>query len=430
MKNFFKLKERGTTVSKELIAGLTTFLSMAYIIFVNPNILGVTGMDTGAVFTATILSAVIGTLLMGILANFPIALAPGMGINAFFSYTVVLLMGYSWQQALAGVFISGILFVILSVTGLRELVINSIPKSLKHAVGTGIGFFIAFLGLQNSGIIINNDSTLIGIGDLTSPNVLIVVIGLIVTLVLLIRKVPASIFIGMIVTSVLGILLGVVKLPTQILAPIPSLKPTFGALFEALPNIFTLEMIPIIFSFLFVDFFDTAGTLITVGARAGLIDEKGHLINADKALIADSSATVIGAILGTSPTTSFVESLTGVEAGGRTGLSSVFTALCFLIMLFLSGLLSVVTVEVTAPALIVVGILMASALKEIEWNKLEISIPAFITIIIMILGYSIAEGIAAGFFLYPIMMVAARRGKEVHPVMWVLAVIFIIHFVI
>lgn len=429
MNKFFKLEERGTTVSKEFIAGLTTFLSMAYIIFVNPSTLGAAGMDTGAVFTATILAAAIGTLIMGLFANFPVALAPGMGMNAFFSYTVVLIMGYSWQQALAGIFISGILFMILSSTGLRETIINSIPNTLKHAVGTGIGFFIAFIGFQNAGIIVNNDATLVSMGNFTDPNVLLTVIGLIVTLILLVRKVPAAIFIGMVVTAIAGMFLDVVELPTAIFQEVPSLKPTFGALFEALPSVFTWEMVPVIFSFLFVDFFDTAGTLVAVGGRAGLVNEKGHLVDGDKALLADSTATVIGAVLGTSSTTSFVESLTGVEAGGRTGLTSVFTALCFLIMLFCSGLLGVVTSAVTAPALITVGILMASSLGDIEWKNLETSIPAFVTIIVMVLGYSIAEGIAAGFLLYPITMVAARRHKEIHPVMWGLAVVFLLHFI-
>jgi len=429
MNKFFKLEERGTTVSKEFIAGLTTFLSMAYIIFVNPSTLEVAGMDKGAVFTATILAAASATLIMGLFANFPVALAPGMGMNAFFSYTVVLIMGYSWQQALAGTFISGILLVILSWTGLREFIINSIPNSLKHAVGTGIGFFIAFIGFQNAGIIINNDATLVSMGNFTDPNVLLTVIGLIVTLILLVRKVPAAIFIGMVATVISGMFLGVVELPTEIFQEVPSLTPTFGVLFEALPTVFTWDMVPIIFSFMFVDFFDTAGTLVAVGGRAGLVNEKGHLVDGDKALLADSTATVIGAVLGTSSTTSFVESLTGVEAGGRTGLTSVFTALCFLLMLFCSGLLGVVTPAVTAPALITVGILMASSLGDIEWKNLETSIPAFITIIVMVLGYSIAEGIAAGFLLYPITMVAARRHKEIHPVMWVLAVVFLLHFV-
>lgn len=426
---FFKLEERGTNVKKEFFAGLTTFFSMAYIIFVNPNVLGAAGMDTGAVFTATILAAIVGTLLMGLYANFPVALAPGMGLNAFFAYTVVLVMGYSWQQALAGIFISGILFIILSLTGLREFIINSIPKSLKHAVGTGIGFFIAFLGLQNAGIIVNNDSTLVGLGDFTNFSVLIAILGLIITLVLLVRKIPGAIFIGMVATAIIGIFLGVVEIPTQIFAPIPSLKPTFGALFEALPIIFTKDMIIVIFSFLFMDFFDTAGSLMAVGFRAGFVTEKGELLNADKALLADSTATVIGAILGTSSTTTFVESLSGVEVGGRTGLTSVFTAMCFSLMLFCSGLLSVVTPSVTAPALITVGILMASSLSSIEWEKIETAIPAFVTIIMMILSYSIAEGIAAGFLFYPITMLASKRGKEIHPAMWVLTVIFLAHFI-
>ena len=429
MDKFFKLEERGTTVKKEFLAGLTTFFSMAYIIFVNPNVLGAAGMDTGAVFTATILAAIIGTLLMGLYANFPVALAPGMGLNAFFAYIVVLVMGYSWQQALAGTFISGILFIILSLTGLREVIINSIPKSLKHAVGTGIGFFIAFLGFQNAGIIVNNESTLVGLGDFKDFSVLIAILGLIITLILLVRKIPGAIFIGMFATAVIGMLLGVVEIPTQIFALIPSLKPTFGALFEALPTIFTKDMIVVIFSFLFMDFFDTAGTLMAVGFRAGFVNDKGHLLNANRALLADSTATVVGSILGTSSTTSFVESLSGVEVGGRTGLTSVFTAICFSLMLFCSGLLSVVTPSVTAPALITVGILMASSLSSIEWGKIEVAIPAFVTIIMMILSYSIAEGIAAGFLFYPITMLASKRGKEIHPAMWVLTVIFLAHFI-
>lgn len=430
MEKFSKLEERGTSISKEFIAGITTFLSMAYIIFVNPATLGAAGMDTGAVFTSTILAAAIGTFIMGIYANFPVALAPGMGISAFFSYTVVLVMGFSWQQALAGIFISGLLFVSLSLTGLREKIINSIPTSLKHAVGTGIGFFIAFLGLQNSGIIVNSDATLVGLGKFSDLNVLITIIGLIVTLILLVRKVPAAIFVGMVTTAISGIILGVVEIPTQVFAPIPSIKETFGALFSELPNIFNKDMIIIIFSFLFIDFFDTAGTLVAVGTRAGLVNKKGQLINADRALLADSTATVIGSVLGTTSTTSYVESLVGVNAGGRTGLSSVFTSICFLIMLFCSGLLSVVTPAVTAPALITVGVLMASSLSDIEWKNLETSIPAFATIIMMMLGYSIADGIAAGFLLYPIMMLAAKRHKEVNVTMWILSLVFLIHFIL
>ncbi len=428
MNKFFKLEERGTTIKMEVMAGIITFLSMAYIIFVNPDMLSATGMDQGAVFTATILASVIGTLIMGLFANFPVALAPGMGMNAFFTFTVVLTYGYSWQQALAGIFVSGIIFMILSVTGLRELIINSIPKSLKHAVGVGIGFFIAFIGLVNAGIVVNNEATLVGLGNFTDPNVLLAVFGVIVMLFLLVRKVPAAIFIGMVATVIIGLFTGLIAMPTQVVSAVPSLEPTFGALFEALPSIFSFDMVPIIFSFLFVDFFDTAGTLISVGTNAGLINKDGELIDADKALLSDSTATVIGSVLGTSSTTSFVESLAGVGAGGRTGLTAVVTAICFLVMLFFSPLLGIITSAVTAPALIAVGMLMASSLGHIEWDEIETTIPAFATIIVMLLGYSIAEGIAVGFTLYPIMMIAARRTKEIKPVMWVLMAIFLCHF--
>lgn len=428
LNKFFKLKERGTTVSREFIAGLTTFLAMGYIIFVNPSVLGVTGMDEGALFTATILVSVMGTLVMGLVANYPVALAPGMGTNAFFAYTVVLGMGFSWQQALAASFVSGILFMILSFSSLREKVINSIPMSLKHAVGVGIGFFITFIGLQNSGIIVGDPATLVTLGNFSEPGVLLTVIGIVITLFLLVRKVKAAIFIGMVITAVLGLLMGVTELPDQLITSIPPISPSLGAFWGALPSILTFEMISVIFSFLFVDFFDTAGTLMSIATRADLIDDEGKLIDGNRAVLADAGSTVVGAMIGSSPTASYIESLTGIEAGGRTGLTAVVVSGFFLLMLFFSGLLSIITVEVTAPALITVGVLMASSLKDIEWDKLEIAIPSFITIIVMVLSYGIADGIAAGFTLYPIMMTAVGRKKEVHPVMWVLAVIFIIHF--
>jgi AGZA family xanthine/uracil permease-like MFS transporter len=427
---FFKLKERGTTVSREFVAGLTTFLAMGYIIFVNPTVLGVTGMDEGALFTATILVSVMGTLVMGLVANYPVALAPGMGTNAFFAYTVVLGMGFSWQQALAASFVSGILFMILSFSSLREKVINSIPMSLKHAVGVGIGFFITFIGLKNSGIIVGDPATLVTLGNFSEPGVLLTVIGIVITLFLLVRKVKAAIFIGMVVTAVLGLVMGVTELPDQLITSIPPISPTLGAFWGAIPSILTFEMVSVIFSFLFVDFFDTAGTLMSIATRANLIDEEGKLIDGNKAVLADAGSTVVGAMIGSSPTASYIESLTGIEAGGRTGLTAVVVSGFFLLMLFFSGLLSIITVEVTAPALITVGVLMASSLKDIEWDKLEIAIPSFITIIVMVLSYGIADGIAAGFTLYPIMMTAVGRKKEVHPVMWILAVIFIIHFTI
>jgi len=425
---FFKLKERGTTVSREFIAGLTTFLAMGYIIFVNPTVLGVTGMDEGALFTATILVSVMGTLVMGLVANYPVALAPGMGTNAFFAYTVVLGMGFSWQQALAASFVSGILFMILSFSSLREKVINSIPMSLKHAVGVGIGFFITFIGLKNSGIIVGDPATLVTLGNFSEPGVLLTVIGIVITLFLLVRKVKAAIFIGMVITAILGLVMGVTQLPDQLITSIPPISPTLGAFWGAIPSILTFEMVSVIFSFLFVDFFDTAGTLMSIATRANLIDDEGKLMDGNKAVLADAGSTVVGAMIGSSPTASYIESLTGIEAGGRTGLTAVVVSGFFLLMLFFSGLLSIITVEVTAPALITVGVLMASSLKDIEWDKLEIAIPSFITIIVMVLSYGIADGIAAGFTLYPIMMTAVGRKKEIHPVMWVLAVIFIIHF--
>lgn len=425
---FFKLKERGTTVSREFIAGLTTFLAMGYIIFVNPTVLGVTGMDEGALFTATILVSVMGTLVMGLVANYPVALAPGMGTNAFFAYTVVLGMGFSWQQALAASFVSGILFMILSFSSLREKVINSIPMSLKHAVGVGIGFFITFIGLKNSGIIVGDPATLVTLGNFSEPGVLLTVIGIVITLFLLVRKVKAAIFIGMVITAILGLVMGVTQLPDQLITSIPPISPTLGAFWGAIPSILTFEMVSVIFSFLFVDFFDTAGTLMSIATRANLINDEGKLIDGNKAVLADAGSTVVGAMIGSSPTASYIESLTGIEAGGRTGLTAVVVSGFFLLMLFFSSLLSIITVEVTAPALITVGVLMASSLKDIEWDKLEIAIPSFITIIVMVLSYGIADGIAAGFTLYPIMMTAVGRKKEVHPVMWILAVIFIIHF--
>lgn len=432
----FHLSEKGTTVKTEIVAGITTFLAMAYILGVNPMILADAGMDKNAVFMATALASAVACFLMGFLANYPVALSAGMGVNALFAYTVCGAMGYSWQAALAAVFVSGLVFVLISVTGIRKKIIDAIPVQLKLAIGAGIGFFIAFVGLKNCGLIIANASTFVGIGNLADPTVLLAVFGLIVTIVCVVRKIPAGVFVGLLLTALVGVVLGMMGMENM-----PAVTGVFttsfemnaaGAFVQGFGELFANPMnaLVVIFSFLFVDFFDTAGTLVAVGTRAGLVDQKGHLVNGDKALLADSSATVIGSVLGTSSTTSFVESLTGVEAGGRTGLTSVFTALCFLLMLFCSGLLSVVTSAITAPALITVGILMASSLGDIEWKNLETSIPSFVTIIMMVLGYSIAEGIASGFVLYPIMMLAARRQKEVHPVMWALMVIFFIHFVL
>ncbi|WP_054860918.1 solute carrier family 23 protein [Gracilibacillus sp. JCM 18860] len=428
MKKFFEFEQLETNYRKETIAGITTFLAMAYILFLNPSMLSDgTGMDKGAVYVATALAAAIGTLIMGVLAKYPIALAPGMGLNAFFTYTVVLGYGIPWETALAGVLVSGLIFILLTLTGLREKVINAIPAHLKMAVGAGIGLFIAFLGFQNVGIIVSDESTVVALGDLTNPETLLAIIGLFATVILIAIGFKGGVFYGMVITAIVGIIIGQIPLPDKIISGVPSIEPTFGAAFTHLGDIFTIQMLVVILTFLFVDFFDTAGTLVAVASKAGLMKDN-KLPRAGKALFADSAATVVGATLGTSTTTSYVESTTGVGgAGGRSGFASVVTAILFLLALFFSPLLNVVTPSVTAPALIIVGVLMASSLKDIPWDKFEIAVPAFLTIIMMPLAYSIATGIAVGFVFYPITMVAKGKIKEVSPVMWGLFVIFILY---
>lgn len=441
MKNFFNFDELGTNYRREIIGGLTTFLSMAYILVVNPLTLSLESvpdlpadmrMDAGAVFVATALAAAVGSLFMGLIAKYPIGLAPGMGLNAFFAYTVILTYGIPWQTALTGVLFSGIIFIILSLTGLREMIINAIPAQLKFAVGAGIGLFIAFLGFQNARIIANNDATLTGIGDLSQPATLLAIFGLILTVGLMVLNVKGAIFFGMLITAVVGMIFKVVPLPDGVIGSIPDVSPTFGAAFQPLMNdpasLMTIQFLVVVLTFLFVDFFDTAGTLIAVAQKAGLM--KGDkLPRAGKALLADSLATVTGAIFGTSTTTSYVESTAGVAAGARTGFAAVVTGVLFLVSLLFYPLLSVITSAVTAPALIIVGVLMVSALGHIEWNRFEIAVPAFLTVIMMPLGYSIATGIAVGFIFYPITMILAGRRKEIHPIMYGLFLIFIAYFV-
>ncbi|WP_243292879.1 NCS2 family permease [Bacillus sp. FJAT-47783] len=436
MKKYFQFDELGTSYRREFVGGLTTFLSMAYILFVNPFTLSLGAipdlpaemrMDQGAVFTATALAAAIGTLIMGLLARYPIALAPGMGLNAFFAFTVILTFNIPWQTALSGVLVSGLIFILLTLTGIREKIINAIPAELKFAVGAGIGLFITFIGLQNAGIIVNNDAVLVGLGDLRSPETLLAVFGVFITVILMVRGINGGIFYGMFITAIVGMVFGLIEPPAQVVGEIPSLAPTFGAAFENLNEIFTVQMLVVILTFLFVDFFDTAGTLVAVANQAGLL-KNNKLPRADKALLSDSLATVFGAILGTSTTTSYVESTAGVAAGARTGFASIVTAGFFLLALFLSPLLSVITAPVTAPALIIVGALMVSSLGQIPWDKFEVAVPAFLTIIAMPLTYSIATGIAIGFIFYPITMIMKGRGKEIHPVMYGLFIIFILYF--
>lgn len=427
MKQFFQFAERQTSYRQESLAGITTFLSMAYILVVNPIVLSEAGMDKGAVFTATALSAIIGTLLIGFLANYPIGIAPSMGLNAFFTYSVVIGMGIPWETALTGVFISGVLFVILSVLKIREKIIEVIPQDLKYAIASGIGFFIAFIGLKNAGIVVAHPATFITLGSLKDGSTLLAIFGFIITVIFLVKNIRGGIFYGIVITTILGMIVGLIDKPTAIVGAIPSLEPTFGVALLQLDQIFSLELLAVVFTFLFVAFFDTAGTLIAVASQAGIMKDN-KIPNAGRALLADASASVAGSVLGTSTTASFIESSTGIAAGGRTGFTSIVISGFFAIALFFSPLLSIVREEVTAPALIIVGALMASEIYQIKWSRLEIAIPAFVTIIMMPLTYSVATGIGLGFILYPITMVALKKHKEVHPIVYALAAIFIIYF--
>lgn len=428
LKKYFEFDRLGTDLKTEGFAGLTTFLAMAYILFVNPNVLAASGMPKEAVFTATALAAALATLIMGLYAKLPIALAPGMGLNAFFAYTVCGAMGIPWETALAGVFVSGILMLIISISGLRELVINAIPMALKQAVGAGIGLFICLIGLKNAGIIVPDKDTIMALGDFTDPKILLALFGLVVTVLLLVRNIYAAVFFGMVITSIVGMVFGVISVPSAVVGAVPSLEPIFGAAVGALGDVFTPTMIAVIFTYLFMDFFDTAGTLMAVTSQAGLVKDN-KIPNVEKALVADSSATVVGSVLGTSSTTSFVESTAGVAVGGKSGFTAVVVAILFLLSLFFAPLLGIVTEAVTAPALIVVGILMCKSLAGIEWNRIEIAAPVFFTMVMMPFTYSIATGIALGFIIYPISMLISKKGEKVHPIMWVLAVIFVLYFI-
>ncbi len=439
MDKFFKLSENNTNVKIEIIAGITTFLSMAYILVVNPLTLADAGMDAGAVFTATALSAVIATMIMGLYANFPVALAAGMGTNSFLTYSVVMGMGYTWQDGLFAIFISGILFIILSATGLRAIIINAIPRSIKYATSAGVGLFIAFIGMQNAGIIVDADGILVGLGDLTNPAVLLAIIGLFITMFLVARQTKAAIFVGMAITTVLGIIMQFAGMDTGIVVPSavvstpPSLEPVFGHLFtdvSGLTLLTDLRFWAVVISFLFVDFFDTAGTLVAVGSEAGFIGEDGSLEGAEKALMADATATTFGAVLGTSSVTTYVESLAGVQAGGRTGLTAVVVALCFLVALFFSPILAIVTSSVTAPALITVGTLMAVNKGKINYENYADTAASFLTMLMMVVSYSIATGLATGIITYTLLKLAQKEQKDLHPILYVLSVFFIFYFVV
>lgn len=425
MEKFFKLKDRGSTVSREVIAGLTTFLAMSYILAVNPGILSASGMPWGSVFTATAISSAIATLVMALCANLPVALAPGLGLNAFFTYTVVLGMGCSWQFALTAVLLEGILFIVLSLVGIREAIIRSIPAGLRKAVAVGIGLFITLIGLANAGIVGTDTGTLIGFESFTSNHATAIVaaLGLVITIVLFVLKVPGAILLGIVITTIIGIPFGVTSVPDGWK---PFSSPEAPLLFKfEWQNVLTLKFFVVFFTFLFTDMFDTIGTLMGVAEQAGLKDKDGNIVNAKQALLSDAIGTVAGACLGTSTVTSFVESTSGVAAGGRTGLSSAVTALLFLVALFLSPLFALVPSAATAPALIFVGYLMMKSVTTIDFADPTEGIPAFITIMVMPFSYSISNGIVWGVIAYVLCKVAGKKAKDIPAVTWVLAAIFV-----
>lgn len=483
MEKFFKLKENGTTVGTEIIAGLTTFFAMSYIVFVNPSILSLTGMPSQAVFLATIIASVIGTLVMGLFANVPYAQAPGMGLNAFFTYTVVFALGFTWQEALALVFVCGLFNILITVTRIRKVIIKAIPESLQHAISGGIGVFIAYIGIKNAGLIeftsdagtiqsINNaaydaaattydggitsvvtDGGIVpALVDFTSSGALLALVGLIITVVLIVLNVKGAILIGIIATTVIGIPMGVVDLSSVSLADnslgsaFSDLGITFGAAFgsEGLGALLSdVSRYPLIlmtiFAFSLADIFDTIGTFIGTGRKSGIFTSEdeyalenstGFNSKMDKALFADAIATSVGAIFGTSNTTTYVESAAGISVGGRTGLTSVVTSILFILTSLLAPVIGIVPTQATAPALIIVGIMMMSSFLEVNWDDMEEAIPGFFAAIFMALAYSISYGIAGGFIFYVIVKVAKRKTNEIHPVLWVSAGLFLLNFII
>jgi AGZA family xanthine/uracil permease-like MFS transporter len=423
LERLFQLKAHNTSVRTELLAGVTTFLAMAYILFVNPSILGATGMDKGAIFVATCLAAAIGSALMGLIANYPIALAPGMGLNAFFTYTVVLHLGHSWQVALGAVFLSALMFFLLSIFRIREWIINSIPLPLRSGIAAGIGLFLALIALQTAGIVVGNPATLVGLGDLSKPGPLLAILGFFLIVVLEARKITGAVLIGILAVTVIAIALRVTPFGGVLSMP-PSLAPTFLQL--DIKGALDVGLISVIFAFLFVDLFDNSGTLIGVAKRAGLMGKDGHLPKMGRALIADSSAAMFGSLLGTSTTTSYIESAAGVSAGGRTGLTALVVAVLFLLALFFSPLAGSVPAFATAPALFFIAVLMTSGLAEIEWDDLTTAAPVLVTALAMPLTYSIANGIAFGFIAWTVIKLLSGRTRELNSALIVLSILFVI----
>lgn len=429
LENFFKLKENGTNVKTEFMAGLTTFMTMAYIIFVNPSILADAGMPFEGVFIATIMGAVLGTLCMAFITNYPFALASGMGLNAFFAYTLVGQMGLSWQVALGLVLLEGILFIIISILPIREMIVNSIPMSIKTGISAGIGLFIAFLGLKNAGIIVDDPATFLAMGDILSGPALIALLGLIITGILHARKVRGAILYGIIISTILGWFNGVTP-PLNGIVALPSMKDWSTVLFKLdLRGALQIGTITAMISLLFVDIFDTAGTLVGVAQHADYLDEKGNLPKAGGALLADAIGTTGGALFGTSTVTTYVESAAGVGAGGRTGLTGVFVSLFFLLALFFRPIVGLVPSAATAPALIIVGTMMITNITKLDWNDFTEVLPAFVTMIFMPFTTSIANGIALGFIVYPLVKLFTGKGKEVHWLVYTLAALFVFYFI-
>ncbi len=427
LERLFKLSENGTNVRTEIIAGVTTFLTMAYIIFVNPAILSDAGMDRGAVFVATCLAAAVGCFIMGLIANYPIAQAPGMGLNAFFTYVVVLGMGYTWQVALAAVFCSGVLFILLSLFKIREWIINSIPMSLRTGISAGIGLFLAFIALKNAGIVVDNPATLVSLGAITSLPAVLGALGFFLTIALVHRGVKGAVMIAILSITALGLIFGDVQWGGVMSAP-PSIAPTFMQL--DFSSVFEVGMISVVFAFLFVDLFDTAGTLVGVATKAGLIGEDGKIPRLNRALLADSTATSVGALLGTSNTTSYVESVSGVAAGGRTGLTAVVVGILFLLALFFSPLAGMIPAYATSGALFYVAILMLSGLVSIDWRDLTEAAPTVVTCLLMPLTFSIAEGISMGFIAYALIKLLSGKGRNVSLSVLVMAIIFAVKYIL
>ena len=427
LKKLFGFDPKQNTVRTEIMAGITTFLTMAYILAVNPNILGETGMDKGALFTTTVLMSALPTIFMALYAKLPLALAPGMGLNAFFAYTVCMVMGYSWQFALTAVFLEGLVFLLLTVTNLREKIVDVIPTTLKNAISAGIGLYIAFIGLKSAGIIVNNEATLVSLGDLTSGSALLGVIGIIITSFLLVKKVKGALLFGILATTLVGIPLGVTHINGVFSIP-PSVDPIFMK-FEW-DHIFTKDMVVVVFTFLFVDLFDCIGTVIGVSNRAGMVKEDGKIPRLKEIFMVDSVSTAAGAMMGTSTVAVYVESAAGVNEGGRTGLTSFVTGACFLLALFFAPLFLAIPAAATTPVLVLVGLMMMSSVLKIDFDDYSESIPAFICILLMPLTYSISEGIVLGHLSYVFINLLSGKFKKISIGMYILAAIFLIKFIV